>query len=645
MKVTDSDITWLRQESKSNLQKAKTIRREYRNMEKSSDVAKSAQAQLRAMLAQAGATVVDGIGPAAGGVLSELDLSPVHTGSPLNSKGAFQETEIGESTVASESAASAAFASDSEEDDSDNDSEGEDELESSDEEEDDDEEDDSDSGSDDEESDEEEEEDSDASSQDSEEEDDSDHDDHTAEEDIVGSMILNMHRPEAGGRRLDIKWVWCAGGVPEALGAATGSNPAKKATIMTGEGVQSLKRVAVDAFSKRLGGVTGEEVCLAYRDEDGDVIALDSNEDVQLMYACFMRISTDTQPVRKRVMVAPVTIQAPAALGVSESKVGLEEDTVHSSGSSDVACAIKHWKQGRLLGTGSFGKVFEGLDVDSGRQVAIKTVKLPDHLMLQVMSKAGITAHDAQTGAAAAPMPTKAAADDSLSGSTGGTSGSSLDELVGEIRLMQSLSHPNIVAYLGSTVIMAERKLLIFMEFASGGSLMSVLERYRSDSNPGLPADIVSRYTRHVLEGLVYLHSLKIVHRDLKPANVLLDAGVAKLADFGCSKVAAETSVETSSAIGTALYCAPELLSEAPSYGTASDIWSLGITVAQLFNGELPWSGNVAHAVYKVCFSSDMPELPASAPSSAVDFVTACLAREASSRPTAEDLLEFDFLK
>jgi len=437
-----------------------------------------------------------------------------------------------------------------------------------------------------------------------------------------------------------VKWVLCADARLEES-SSTSNRPVKKSAIMTGEGVQSLRKVAFDAFSKALAGSSSDELYLAYRDEDGDAIVLDSNEDVQLMYACFTRDAKTEHAVRKRIMVSPFPFKDSAVM----QGAGGDSDTVHSTAGGDAACAIRHWKQGKLLGTGSFGKVFEGLDVDTGRQVAIKTVKLPDHLMLEVMSKAGIQAHDAQAGAAALPMPTKAAADDSLSGSTGATSGSSLDELVSEIRLMQSLQHPNIVQYLGSTVILQERKLLIFMEFASGGSLMSVLERYRSDTNPGLPADIVSRYTRHVLQGLGYLHSLKIVHRDLKPANVLLDGGVAKLADFGCSKVAAETSVETSSAIGTALYCAPELLSDSPTYGTASDIWSLGVTVAQLFNGQLPWAGNVAHAVYKVCFSSDMPELPATAPSAAVDFVTICLAREASSRPSAEALLQHAFLK
>jgi hypothetical protein len=642
----------VRQESKANLHTAKLIRREYREMEKSGDTAKSAQAQLCAMLASAGAKVVDGIGPVgtASAVLSELDLSPVDVTSPLGSKGA-HGADIGESTAAGESAQTGAFTDDDEigsdgstsseesAEDSD-DSEAEEGLESSDDDE--------------EGSEEEDSEDSDESDEESEDDGES-VEEGGKEGDVMASMILSMHRPEAGGRRLGAKWVWCHDGVPEPPlipGTAPrtgGERPVKKASLMTGEGFGSLCKVAQDAFSAQLAGAPpaapggGTRVFLAYRDEDGDVIAVDSNEDVQLMQACFTRKSTNTSAGSSmRIMVSPVPILYSAAGSMAEVQTGAE--TVHSASGSDGACTIRHWKQGKLLGTGSFGKVFEGLDVDTGRQVAIKTVKLPDHLIAEVMSKAGIIAHDAAGAAGVLPLPTIAAVDDSLSGSTGATSGSSLDELVGEIRLMQTLLHPNIVQYLGSTVILAQRKLLIFMAFASGGSLMSVLQRYRSDPSPGLPADIVMRYTKHVLQGLVYLHGRHIAHRDLKPANVLLDSGVAKLADFGCSKVATQASVETSSAIGTALYCAPELLSDAPSYGTASDIWSLGITVAQLFNGELPWSGNVAHAVYKVCFSTDMPGLPTTAPASAVDFVSACLVREAASRPSAEELLGHPFI-
>ncbi len=201
LSIHDKDITWIRQENKANLQKAKSVRREFRAMEKSADVAKSAQAQLCALLAQAGAKAVDGIGPAASNkqVLTDLDLSPMHTASPLNSKGLLQGEDIGESTVASESAASAAFgdadSGSSDDDDQESSSDDDEELESSDDE---DEEEEA-SDSDDEDSDEDDED----SEEDDEEEDSDDEDSDAAadegEEDIMGSMILEMHRPEAGG--------------------------------------------------------------------------------------------------------------------------------------------------------------------------------------------------------------------------------------------------------------------------------------------------------------------------------------------------------------------------------------------------------------------------------------------------------------
>ena len=80
----------------------------------------------------------------------------------------------------------------------------------------------------------------------------------------------------------------------------------------------------------------------------------------------------------------------------------------------------------------------------------------------------------------------------------------------------------------------------------------------------------IIRYTRQVLEGLVYLHSNRIVHRDIKGANVLADAtGNVKLADFGASKQmkSVKTLMGFKSVHGTPYWMSPEAITTGASVG------------------------------------------------------------------------------
>lgn len=139
-----------------------------------------------------------------------------------------------------------------------------------------------------------------------------------------------------------------------------------------------------------------------------------------------------------------------------------------------------------------------------------------------------------------------------------------------EIELLSTLSHENIVKYLGKH---NDGKFLnIFLEYVSGGSINVLLRKYGKFSET-----LIRIYIRHILQGLSYLHAHNVVHRDIKGANVLVDNnGVCKLADFGGSKRLFDNDEDIDTAIiGTAQWMAPEVIKN-KNHGRFSDIWSVG---------------------------------------------------------------------
>lgn len=107
-----------------------------------------------------------------------------------------------------------------------------------------------------------------------------------------------------------------------------------------------------------------------------------------------------------------------------------------------------------------------------------------------------------------------------------------LESLMSEIRILSVLSHQNIVKYLGHHNDAPNKMFNIFLEYIPGGSIYVLLWKYQKFNET-----LTSIYTRHILEGLSYLHSKGIVHWDIKGANILVgNDGVCKLADFGGAK-------------------------------------------------------------------------------------------------------------
>lgn len=100
-----------------------------------------------------------------------------------------------------------------------------------------------------------------------------------------------------------------------------------------------------------------------------------------------------------------------------------------------------------------------------------------------------------------------------------------------------------------------------------------------------------------VSKGLEHIHSKSWIHQDIKAANILLSqAGVAKIADFGCSMHVSATLNSRSGvrakfkATGTPVYFSPELISSTlPHVG--NDVWALGITIIEMMDGVPPLAG------------------------------------------------------
>ena len=249
-----------------------------------------------------------------------------------------------------------------------------------------------------------------------------------------------------------------------------------------------------------------------------------------------------------------------------------------------------NWRRGELLGSGAFGNVYLGLNLDTGELMGAKQISLGPG------GPGGIGSPRVQgAGGMLGEYAHRVVSPDAAH----------LNALQMEIHLMKGLDHDNIVRYWGTEV--ASNTLTIFMEYVPGGSLAAMLRRFGPFNQR-----LVSVYTTQLLRGLHYLHSHRIVHRDIKGGNILVDNnGVCKLADFGASKRldllknTAEQSLK-----GTPYWMAPEVIRQA-GYGRQADIWSVGCTVIEMATGRPPWSEykTQVSVMFHIAVSKEPPEV------------------------------------
>jgi serine/threonine protein kinase len=153
-------------------------------------------------------------------------------------------------------------------------------------------------------------------------------------------------------------------------------------------------------------------------------------------------------------------------------------------------------------------------------------------------------------------------------------------ELLREPRLLATLNHPNIV-----TILTAEKQdhvFFIVMEFVPGETLEELLSR-----DGALALARALDYTCQICNAVDHAHRQGVLHRDLRPSNVLVtDTGMLKEADFGTSRFL-EIAAHGTTVIGSPPYMAPEQFHGKAVF--ASDLYSLGVTMYQMFTGVLPY--------------------------------------------------------
>ncbi|KZT71958.1 hypothetical protein DAEQUDRAFT_80217 [Daedalea quercina L-15889] len=252
---------------------------------------------------------------------------------------------------------------------------------------------------------------------------------------------------------------------------------------------------------------------------------------------------------------------------------------------------------GNCIGRGQFGAVYRALNLNTGQMVAVKRIRLE------------------------------------------GLKEDEIKQLMNEVDLVKSLSHPSIVKYEG--MARDDNTLSIVLEYAENGSLGQTLKAFGK-----LNERLVAGYVVKILEGLHYLHQSDVVHCDLKAANILTTKnGNVKLSDFGVSLNLRAMEREMKDVAGTPNWMAPEVI-ELKGASTKSDIWSLACTVIELLTGRPPYAEitNSMSVMFRIVEDAS-PPLPEGCSELLQNFLKQCFNKDPRKRPSAEELCEHEWLK
>ncbi|XP_068627107.1 serine/threonine-protein kinase ULK3 [Battus philenor] len=219
-------------------------------------------------------------------------------------------------------------------------------------------------------------------------------------------------------------------------------------------------------------------------------------------------------------------------------------------------------------------------------------------------------------------------------------SGAAVDNLITEIRLLKTLTHPHIVHMKQFT--WDDRNIYIILEYCCGGDLSKYIHRYGR-----VPEKQVLYFLQQLASALKFLREKGVVHMDLKPHNLLLHKGsdgkyILKVADFGFAQHMTEE--DPRSLRGSPLYMAPEMLRG--RYDARVDLWSVGVIMYECLFGRAPYSSaTIKELVDKIQRQApiEMPSQPAVS-AGCQDLLTRLLQHDPDSRISYEEFFAHEYL-
>jgi len=259
----------------------------------------------------------------------------------------------------------------------------------------------------------------------------------------------------------------------------------------------------------------------------------------------------------------------------------------------------KKYKPTKLLGTGSFGSVYEAKNTIFQNVVAMKVINKDPNNEL-----------DEQ-------------------------------EIRNEIDILKKLSHPNIVKIYEFYV--SNSHYYIVTEFCRDGELFSYIKNKYSERQ-------LAVLFYQVFSGLWYLHDNKILHRDIKLENIMIsqkekdnETGEelfwVKIIDFGTAKIF-EKNKKEKDVVGSSYYIAPEVLKQ--NYNEKCDTWSVGVILYMMLVGRAPFDGKddeeIILKINSADYNSKEPKLMKHSPE-VRDLVSKLLQKDTDKRYSAKEAI------